>query len=152
MTDPKSTTEDVNGSGKIRTGFAVISMIAMLSLGTAVTALAGGGGVGTGGGGGGGGEAVRRRPLRGRVGLLPAKDKKWAHKTSECESGPNEDPNIHSPGRDYHGAFQFLKSTWQAAPMSKGKDAHNYSWKVQAVVAVKWMHKAGKDQWPVCGH
>ena len=50
-----------------------------------------------------------------------------------------------------HGAFQFLKSTWQAAPMSKGKDPHPYSWKTQAVVAVKWMHKAGKNQWPVCG-
>ena len=149
MTDYKSTTEDVNGSGKIRTGLAVVSMIAMLSLGTTVTALAGGGGIDTGGGGGGGDKQSGGDRYQAEWNSFSAKDRKWAHNTSECEA--NKDPNIHSPGRDYHGAFQFLKSTWQAAPWSKGRDPHNYSWKIQAVVAVKWMHKAGKSQWPVCG-
>ncbi len=151
MTDHKSTTEDLTAKpGNIRTGLAVLSMIVMLSLGTTVTALAGGGGVGTGGGGGGDAQGGTGDRYQQAWDSFSAKDKKWARNTSECEA--NQDPNVHSPGREYHGAFQFLKSTWQAAPMSKGKDPHRHSWKVQAVVAVKWMHKAGKDQWPVCGH
>ena len=151
MTDHKSTTEENTPStGNIRSGLAIIAMIAMIALGSAVTALAGGG-VGTGGGdGGGGGKESGGDRYDAEWDSFSAKDRKWARKTSECEAG--QDPNIHSPGKDYHGAFQFLKSTWQAAPWSKGKDPHNYAWKVQAVVAVKWMHKAGRDQWPVCGH
>ncbi len=152
MTDPKSTSEYVAASsGNIRTGLAVIAMIVMLSLGTAVTALAGGGGIGSNGGGGDktGAQSSGDRYQKAWK-SFPSKDRKWARKTSECEAG--QDPDVHSPGRDYHGAFQFLKSTWQAAPMSKGSDPHKHSWKTQAVVAVKWMRKAGKDQWPVCGH
>ena len=153
MNDPKSTIEDIAGnSGNIRTGLAVIAMIVMISLGTAVTALAGGGGISSGGGGGGGGDRDRSGTgdrYKAEWNSFSRKDKRWARNTSECESG--QDPDIHSDGRDYHGAFQFLKSTWQAAPMSKGDDPHVHSWKTQAVVAVKWMHKAGKDQWPRCG-
>ena len=151
MIDHKSTTEDTTAnSGNIRTGLAVVSMIVMLCLGTTVTALAGGGGVGTGGGGGGDTQAATGDRYAQAWDSFSARDKRWAHKTSECEA--NQDPNIHDGSGTYHGAFQFLKSTWQNAPMSKGKDPHKYSWTVQAVVAVKWMHKAGKDQWPVCGH
>ena len=126
-------------------------MIVMLSLGTAVTALAGGGGISSGGDGGGGGGDQSRTGDRYKAewNSFSRKDKRWARKTIECESG--QDPDIHNDGGEYHGAFQFLKSTWQAAPMSKGKDPHPLTWKTQAVVAVKWMHKAGKDQWPVCG-
>jgi hypothetical protein len=152
MTNPKPTTEELaSPAGNIRTGLAVISMIVMLSLGTAVTAVAGGGGIGTDSGGGTGdkrsGTGDRYQEAWEN---FSAKDRRWARNTSECESG--HDHNIHSPGGDYHGAFQFLKSTWQAAPMSKGEDPHVHTWKTQAVVAVKWMHRAGKDQWPVCGH
>ena len=152
MTNPTPKTEDMNGnSGNVRSGLAVVAMIAMIALGTAVTAFAGGGGVGTGGGGGGGGEKSGTTGDRYQQAWdnFSTKDKRWARRTSQCEAGG--DPDIHSPGKDYHGAFQFLKSTWQAAPMSKGRDPHVHSWKTQAVVAVKWMHKAGKDQWPVCG-
>ena len=150
MTDHKSTTEELPASaGNIRSSLAILSMIVMIALGTAVTALAGGGGVGTGGGGGDGTKSGGDR-YDAEWDSFPSKDKRWARNTSECEA--NQDPNVHSPGNDYHGAFQFLKSTWQQAPMSKGDDPHRLSWKVQAVVAVKWMHKAGKDQWPVCGH
>jgi hypothetical protein len=151
MNDPKSTTEYCAGdSGNIRTGLAVISMILMLSLGTAVTAFAGGGGISS---DGGGGDGERKTSTGDRYVAewksFSRKDRRWARRTSECESG--QDPDIHNSGGEYHGAFQFLKSTWQAAPMSKGKDPHPLTWKTQAVVAVKWMHKAGKDQWPVCG-
>lgn len=150
MTDNSSTTQDLTrGTGNLRSGFAILSMVVMIALGTAVTAFAGGGGVGTGDSGDSGDKASGGDRYDQAWDSFSRKDRRWARRTSECESG--QDPNIHSPGRDYHGAFQFLKSTWQSAPMSKGDDPHRYRWKIQAVVAVKWMHKAGKDQWPVCG-
>jgi hypothetical protein len=152
MTDYTSKTEDLTdgAAGNIRSGLAILTMVVMIALGTAVTAFAGGGGVGTGGGGDGSGDTQSGGDrYAAEWDSFSAKDRRWARQTSECEAG--QDPNIHSPGKTYHGAFQFLKSTWQQAPWSKGRDPHRYSWKVQAVVAVKWMHKAGKDQWPVCG-
>ena len=149
MTHPTPKTHDMTrSSGIIRSGLAVVAMIAMIALGTTVTAFAGGGGVGTGGDDGETKSSTGNRYQEAWK-KFSTKDRRWARKTSECEA--NRDPDIHSPGGDYHGAFQFLKSTWQAAPMSKGKDPHRHTWKVQAVVAVKWMHKAGKGQWPVCG-
>lgn len=148
MTDPKSKTQDLAGNaGSVRSGLAVLTMIVMLTLGTAVTALAGGGGIGS--GGGGDTQSGTGDRYQAEWNSFSRKDKRWARSTSECESG--QDPNIHNDGGEYHGAFQFLKSTWDAAPMSKGSDPHKHSWKIQAVVAVKWMHKAGKGQWPVCG-
>lgn len=137
-------------SGNVRSGFAVLTMIVALVLGTAVTAFAGGGGIGSSDDGGteSAGSKTGDRYQR-AWDNFSRKDKRWARKTSKCESG--KDPDVHSPGRDYHGAFQFLKSTWKAAPMSKGKDPHVHTWKMQAVVAVKWMKEAGKGQWPVCG-
>ena len=148
----RTTPQDPNGSaGNVRTILAVLSMIVMLSLGTAVTAIAGGGGIGTGGGDGGdetgrqgGGDRYRKA-----WNSFSDRDKRWARTTSECESGG--DPKIHSPGRTYHGAFQFLKSTWQSSPMSKGSDPHRYNWKTQAVVAVKLKHQQGSSPWPNCG-
>jgi len=144
LTDHESTHEDLTAvSGNIRTGLAVVSMIAVLSLGSAVTALAGGGGVGT---GGGGGDRYNRE-----WDSFSEKDKRWAHQTSKCEAGPNEDPNIHDPSGTYHGAFQFLKSTWKTSPMPPGGDPHRYRWKIQAVVAVKLKHRMGSSPWPNCG-
>jgi Transglycosylase-like domain len=153
MTEPKSTTEDVNASaGNIRTGLAVAAMIAMLSLGTAVTALAGGGGIGTGGGGDGDGDG-RQSGTGSRYQQawdnFSRKDKRWARSTSACES--TNDPNIHGGGGDFHGAFQFMLSTWKSSPMSPGGDPHRYSWKTQAVVAVKLKHRDGAGHWPNCG-
>ena len=68
----------------------------------------------------------------------------------ECESGG--DPNIHGGSGSYHGAFQFMKSTWQNAPKSVGADPHKQRWKVQAVVAVLLKKRDGAgSHWPVCG-
>src|SRR5687767_3341478 len=82
-------------------------------LATAVgtTALAGSGGTGTGDGGGGeragdgGGDRWDRMWDR-----FSRRDKRWAHRTSKCESG--ERAKIHGGGGAYHGAFQFMLSTW----------------------------------------
>jgi hypothetical protein len=78
-----------------------------------------------------------------------ANNKRWARRTSECESGG--DANIHGGGGSYHGAFQFMKSTWRSAPKSVGRDPHKKSWKTQAVVAIYLKKRDGKGHWPNCG-
>jgi Transglycosylase-like domain len=80
---------------------------------------------------------------------LGRKNKRWARRTSACESGGNA--KIHGGGGVYHGAFQFLKSTWKRAPKSPGGDPHRYSWKTQAVVAVYMKKRDGAGAWPNCG-
>ncbi len=77
------------------------------------------------------------------------KDKKWARKTAECESG--KDPNAIGGGGMYRGAFQFMKSTWKASPKSPGGDPIKFNYKTQAVVAVALKNKDGAHHWPVCG-
>jgi hypothetical protein len=78
------------------------------------------------------------------------KRKSWARETSMCESGRDKD--IHGGGGAYHGAFQFSIDTWRAAPKSPGGDAHRYSWRTQAVVAVLLKkHDGARTHWPHCG-
>ena len=77
------------------------------------------------------------------------KDKKWARKTAECESGG--DPDAIGGGGMYRGAFQFMKSTWKASPKSPGGDPIDFNYKTQAVVAVALKNKDGAHHWPVCG-
>ena len=73
-------------------------------------------------------------------------ERAWAYSTGACESGNNPATNT---GNGYHGAFQFLLSTWAAAGGTGIPEQH--SWAYQAVIAVRWMHVAGAGQWPVCG-
>lgn len=80
---------------------------------------------------------------------VPAKEKRWAHSTSECESGG--DPDAIGGGGRYRGAFQFTRSTWSASPQSPGGDPIDYAYKTQAVVAVKLKKRDGAEHWPVCG-
>lgn len=149
MTNHKPTNQDLAGSaGNIRTGLAILSMIAMLSLGTAVTALAGGGGISTGGGGDGDKSGTGNR-YQEAWDNFSRKDKRWARQTSMCES--TNDPKVHGGNGSFHGAFQFMLSTWKSSPMSPGGDPHKYSWKTQAVVAVKLKHRDGAGHWPNCG-
>ncbi len=77
------------------------------------------------------------------------RDKRWARKTSECESG--RDPNAIGGGGKYRGAFQFMKSTWRHAPKSPGGDPVDYAYRTQAVVAVALKHRDGAGHWPNCG-
>ena len=77
------------------------------------------------------------------------RDKRWASKTAECESG--KDPNAIGGGGSYRGAFQFMKSTWRTSPKSPGGDPIDYSYTTQAVVAVKLKQRDGAGHWPVCG-
>jgi hypothetical protein len=77
------------------------------------------------------------------------RDRRWARKTAECESG--RDPDAIGGGGQYRGAFQFLKSTWKAAPKSPGGDPIDYPYRTQAVVAIALKHRDGAGHWPVCG-
>ena len=80
---------------------------------------------------------------------MGVRDKRWAHTTSQCESGG--DPDAIGSGGLYRGAFQFTRSTWKASPKSPGGDPIAYPYKTQAVVAVLLMHRDGTQHWPVCG-
>ena len=70
-------------------------------------------------------------------------------KVSFCES--RHDPNVLGLGGEYRGAFQFTMDAWRISPNSPGGDPIDYSYKVQAVVAVSLMHEMGTGPWPVCG-
>lgn len=78
-----------------------------------------------------------------------ARDKRWARRTSKCESGGN--PKAIGGGGRYRGAFQFMRATWRAAPKSPGGDPVAYNYKVQAVVAVALKRREGRHHWPHCG-
>ena len=77
------------------------------------------------------------------------REKRWAHRTAECESGGN--PRAIGGGGAYRGAFQFLRSSWNAAPKSPGGDPIRYTYRVQAVVAIHLKRQMGTRPWPVCG-
>jgi hypothetical protein len=78
-----------------------------------------------------------------------AADRRWAHRTAECESGGN--PKAIGGGGIYRGAFQFMRSTWKASPKSPGGDPIRYPFRTQAVVAVLLKQRDGAGHWPVCG-
>jgi hypothetical protein len=140
--------QNTSSAERIRIGLAAGVGVAMLSviLFLAATAQGGSGGVGTGGGGGESGGDRYDRMWDG----FKSKDKKWAHRTSQCESGQR--PKVHGGGGAYHGAFQFMKSTWKSSPKSPGGDPHTYDWTTQAVVAVKLKQRDGaRTHWPNCG-
>jgi hypothetical protein len=79
---------------------------------------------------------------------LPAWAQAWARSTSYCETGGTMNPATNT-GNSFYGAFQFLPSTWWAAG-GTGMP-HQHSWHYQAVIAVRWLYRAGDEQWPVCG-
>jgi Transglycosylase-like domain len=128
----------------------VMAVIAMIAGVATSDAGASGGGIGTGGGGGGGGDANRAgSKYAGIWEDYNQRNKRWARKTSECESGG--DPNAIGGGGMYRGAFQFMRSTWRNSPKSPGGDPIRYRWKTQAVVAVELKKRDGTGHWPVCG-
>jgi hypothetical protein len=111
----------------------------------AASAQGGSGGTGPGGGGGdSSGDRYERMWDN-----FSSKDTRWARRTSKCESGDRA--KVHGGGGSYHGAFQFMKSTWKSSPKSPGGDPHTYAWKTQAVVAVKLKQRDGAGHWPNCG-
>ena len=76
-------------------------------------------------------------------------ERRWARRTSECESGG--DPKAIGGGGLYRGAFQFMRSTWKRAPKSPGGDPIDHRYRTQAVVAIMLKRQAGTSPWPVCG-
>ncbi len=124
---------------------AVVAMIAGVA-----TADASNGGIGSGAGGGGDRSAGDGAGRYGDIWQDYSKrNKRWARRTSECESGG--DPDAIGGGGMYRGAFQFMRSTWRHSPKSPGGDPIDYAWKTQAVVAVALKKRDGAGHWPVCG-
>jgi hypothetical protein len=80
---------------------------------------------------------------------VSARERRWAHRTSQCESGGN--PKAIGGGGRYRGAFQFMRSTWKSSPRSPGGDPIVYPYRTQAVVAVLLKRRDGAGHWPVCG-
>jgi Transglycosylase-like domain len=107
------------------------------------------GGIGTGSGGDSSGSRTSEAKYKRLWEHVSRRDKRWAKKTARCESGG--DPNAIGGGGRYRGAFQFMKATWRTSPKSPGGDPIDYSYKTQAVVAVKLKHRDGAGHWPVCG-
>jgi Transglycosylase-like domain len=130
-------------------GIAALTLLAGGTIGTG-RADAANGGIGTGPGAKDGSASKR---LAGRYDQIwfafPRRERRWAHSTSECESGSN--PRAIGGGGIYRGAFQFLRSTWRSSPKSPGGDPIAYSYRTQAVVAVLLKRREGAGHWPVCG-
>lgn len=130
----------------------VMAVVAMFAGLATADAGASGGGIGSGGGGGGDGDRSANKSS-GRYGQIwdgySDRNKRWARKTSNCESGG--DPNAIGGGGAYRGAFQFMRSTWRHSPKTPGGDPIDYAWKTQAVVAVALKKRDGRGHWPVCG-
>ena len=134
-----------------------LSLLAIVALAVMATAAIGAGAAGAASGGMGtgtkdGSHSASKR-LADRYDRIwygfPRTARRWAHRTSECESGGN--PRAIGGGGLYRGAFQFLKSTWRSSPKSPGGDPIAYSYRTQAVVAVFLKRRDGAGHWPVCG-
>ena len=80
---------------------------------------------------------------------ISRRNKRWANRTAECESG--KDPDAIGGGGKYRGAFQFMRETWRGAPKSPGGDPIKYRYRTQAVVAVYIKKRDGASHWPNCG-
>jgi hypothetical protein len=147
--EPESRTASRRPGSVRRTLAKVIPTILIVAapLGMTVASVHGSSGaVGTSGDGGGTSSADKYERIWSSFG---PRTKRWARRTSECESGGNR--KIHGGGGTFHGAFQFMKSTWRSAPKSPGGDPHRFPWKTQAVVAVKLKKRDGAGHWPNCG-
>ncbi|MDX6586528.1 MAG: Transglycosylase-like domain [Solirubrobacterales bacterium] len=145
---------DNNSSGSLGAReairLAVLASLGSLALvvGSFAVASADGGGVGPGGGGSQSGTGDRYERAWDN---FSSKDRKWARSVGYCESGNDPDRHADAGGDRYHGAFMFLIESWKNSPMSPGGDPHQFSWKTQAVVAVKLKHEMGTRPWPECG-
>jgi hypothetical protein len=128
---------------------SVIAIVVMLA--SAASAEAGSGGIGTTGSASTSSSSAATsssRYTRLWEGFSAA-EHRWAHRTSECESG--QDPKAIALGGTYRGAFMFTRPAWRGAPKSPGGDPIDYPWRTQAVVAVLLKHQLGTKPWPVCG-
>ena len=140
--------------GSENRGF-VLAVVAALAMVFAVLAATDAGAYGTGGGVGPESDSQRTTSS----GTAPryerlyrhatTREKRWARRTAECESGGN--PRAIGGGGAYRGAFQFLRSSWKAAPKSPGGDPIRYTYRTQAVVAIHLKRQMGTKPWPVCG-
>ena len=68
---------------------------------------------------------------------------------ASCETGGTMDPTVHGgTGGKYHGAFQFLLSTW--ASIGGTGDPHTQPYEVQREFARALVLRSGWAQFPFC--
>ena len=125
-----------------RVAFWALMLAVVAMLAGAVSARAGTGGLGSGTSSGSRYDRLWKQEVRDH-------EKRWARRTSDCESGG--DAKAVSSRGTYRGAFQFTLRTWRHAPKSPGGDPINYPWRTQAVVAVYLKRHDGTGTWPRCG-
>jgi hypothetical protein len=130
---------------------ALVAALCAIALFAATGSASGSGGLSSGGGGTGGPSSSGKTEAKyARLwDKTSAGNKRWARKTSYCESGG--DPKAIGGGGAYRGAFMFLRSSWKSSPKSPGGDPIAYSYRTQAVVAVHLKMQVGTGPWPVCG-
>ena len=131
---------------------AAVTAVALVALFAVQPAIAGSGGVSTGGDkrvGSAKQSTASKTKYKRLWGRVSSRDRRWARRTSDCESGRN--PKAIGGNGRYRGAFQFMKATWRAAPKSPGGDPVIYTYKTQAVVAVALKRREGRQHWPSCG-
>ena len=137
----------------IAVAIALLAMLAACALVAGQARAADSGGIGGTGGttgtGAGTGTTVSSTKYDRLWKQAPMSERRWAHRTSDCESGG--DPHAIGGGGAYRGAFQFTKQTWRRSPKSPGGDPIRYAYRVQAVVAIKLKAREGTKPWPVCG-
>lgn len=131
---------------------AAVAAVALVSAAAPPAAQAGSGGVAIDGGAGDTSTKKKRGERRyARIwrNKVSRREKRWARRTAECESGG--DPDAVGGGGKYRGAFQFMKATWRNSPKSPGGDPIDYAYRTQAVVAVALKRRDGAGHWPNCG-
>ena len=143
-----------NSKTRLFAGSVALIAAICVALLAAAGATAGSGGIGPGSGSGGtgsGDENLNQTPAKYERlwEQVSEDDRKWANRVAQCETG--RDPNLTALGGDYRGAFMFTWDAWKTSPKSPGGDPIDYTYRVQAVVAVALMHRDGTAPWPVCG-
>ncbi|MCB0875765.1 MAG: transglycosylase family protein [Solirubrobacterales bacterium] len=135
-------------SRSILAGLALVAVLAVALVAGTADATAGGG-LGTGSdtrSGNGNATPSKYKRLWGKV---HRKDKRWARRVAQCESG--RDPDAVALNGRYRGAFMFTRDAWKTSPKSPGGDPIDFSYRTQAVVAVHLKKRDGTRPWPVCG-
>jgi len=139
--------------GRAMSWLAALAVVAATALAAVVcsTAFAGSGGIGPGGSSTAAGADTNLTPGKyQRIwDRVSRSDRRWARRTSECESG--RDPNAVALRGRYRGAFMFTRDAWATSPKTPGGDPIDYSYRTQAVVAVALKKRDGTRPWPVCG-
>lgn len=142
-----------SGTGRATVALGLLAVLALLLAAVIPSGAAGSGGVSP---SAGSKPAKNKKANRGTPrkyhrlwNRIHKKQKRWASRVAECESGKN--PKLTALNGRYRGAFMFTRHAWRTSPKSPGGDPIRFSYKTQAVVAIFLKKRDGTRPWPVCG-